>query len=397
MKKFFWVFVVFIICIAGGVSVYLANKNDERKDRIVVNGMENLTFMNETSEDHYLLFYPSDSRTSQEYTLVKEVSQTGEVIKEYEIKDDSFRRMSTHQKPTDPNNLYISFFGEAVIENWYYTYDIQKRTFKKVDLSYFKYDTGVDHIMHYGPDVLLQNLVSHKTGDQNLNMETGAFQMSITNDTEKKSYETEYNLIPAWSPLLELGNKIVFAGSGEENDQGVDKGAVGLIDRKTSKIDYIDFSPKSTQFYPVYGTQDHAYIIGNEGKMFVLNQDLTYKEYNIFKSLPAQDYYFLESSGTLLVDKEKALHFVASEQDGPILGLLSFKGEPSFSPINKSYIRSDMSYRLLYQDTKQGEIYLIESDGEEKGNLLVIDNKTFDLVHKIPIEHDHLLDFVVKR
>ncbi|OMP68453.1 hypothetical protein [Domibacillus epiphyticus] len=388
---------VLIVCILGSVSAYLAAKSSEQKKRVVVNGVENLAFMNEIPEDHYLLFYPSDVRASQEFVLVKEVSETGEIIKEYEVHDDAFRRMKVHQKPANPNELYISFFGEAVIENCYYTYDTQKRTFKKVDLAYFKYDTGVDHIMHYGPDVLLQNLVSHKTGDQNLNEETGNFQMSITNDTEQKSYETEYELIPLWSPLLELGNKIIYAGIGEEDNQGVAKGAIGLIDRKTGQTIYMDFGQKSSQFYTVYGTENHAYIISNEGKMFVLNQDLTFKEYDTFKSVPAQDSYFTDSGGNLLIDQDRALHFVYSEQNGPTLGLLTFKGEPAFSPMNKSYIQPDMNYRILYQDTEQGEIYMVESDGEEKGNLLVIDSKTFDLVHKISIEYDHLLDFVVKR
>lgn len=397
MKKFFWVFVVLFISTVVSVSAYLANQSDEQKNRIVVNGIENLTFMNEISEDHYLLFYPSDSRTSQESTLVKEVAKTGKTIKEYEVYDDTIRRINVHQKPTNPNELYISFFGEAVIENWYYMYDIQKRSFKKVDLPYFKYDTGVDHIMHYGPDVLLQNLVSHKTGDQNLNEETGNFQMSITNDTEQKSYETNYKLVPLWSPLLELGNKIIYAGNGEENNLGAAKGAIVLIDRKTSETVYMDFGQKSSQFYTVYGTENHAYIISNKGKMFVLNQDLTFKEYDTFKSVPAQDSYFTDSSGTLLIDQDRALHFVYSEQDGPVLGLLSLKGEPTFSPMDKPYIQSDMNYRILYRDTQQGEIYMIESDGEEKGNLLVIDHKTFDLVYKIPVEYDHLLDFVVKK
>ena len=90
-----------------------------------------------------------------------------------------------------PIDYIISLFGEAVVEDWYYTYDLSKQKFQKVPLTYFQHNVGVNHIMHYGPDVLFNTIASHKTGDQDYNSQTGDFKMSISNYTEKNSYETE--------------------------------------------------------------------------------------------------------------------------------------------------------------------------------------------------------------
>lgn len=379
------------------ISVYTIHKSNNISKRIVINDIESFNPKKESSEDHYLLFYPADTRTSQKNTLVKEVLPTGEAVKEYEIRDDEFRRMFIHQKPNNINQLYISFFGEAVLENWFYTYDINKRKFKKIDLDYFKFDVGVDHIKHYGTDILFQSIVSHKTGDQNTN-EKDQFNMSISDYTTKKSYETEYGHEAGWSPLLQFSDKIIYAGSGQVNDVGYAVNAfVGLIDLKTGKVEYMKFDKESTGYYPVYTTEKNAYIISDQGNLFVLDTDLNYKTYTIFKDLSPQDSYYNED-GSLLLDKEKALYIISNEESDTTLGILSFNDKPSFSVLNKNYINKKMTYRILYQDTMKEEIYLIESDNtdEDNGNIIVIDSKNFDLVNKIPIEDDYLLDFVVK-
>ena len=81
-------------------------KHSEASTRSVINGIENFTVEKVGADDHYYLFYPADHRVSQGFTLVKEVSNTGEVIKEFEIKDEDFRRAAIHQKPNDSNRLY---------------------------------------------------------------------------------------------------------------------------------------------------------------------------------------------------------------------------------------------------------------------------------------------------
>jgi hypothetical protein len=400
MKKILLLVITTIVVLVMIIFKYPFKNVDGTSERIVINGIENFNPGADRSgtNESFLLFYPADSRVSQGTTLVKEVTTAGVVMKEYEIKDDEFRRMEIHQKPSEINKLYISLFGEAVINNWYYTYDIDQQQFKKVDIDFFNYDVGVDHIKHYGPDVLFQTIVSHKTGDQNYDPETGLFNMSISNYSTEKSYETEYGYPPNWSPLLQLGDTVIYAGNGQVNDDGIAENAfVALINDQTGLVEYTNFDRQSTEFFPLYATDDHAYIIGNAGKIFVLDKNNNYSTYEPFKDLPPQEYYYnIDGFGTLLISDGVVLHYIYSENSGITLGLLSLNGEPTFIPLDKSYIDKENSYRLLYQDTKKEEIYLLESTSNNDGNLLVINNQSFDLVHKIPIEYEYLLDFVIK-
>ncbi|PJN88081.1 hypothetical protein [Bacillus sp. mrc49] len=157
----------------------------ESTQRIVVNGIGNFNPVPSNGKN-YLLFYPADLRVSQKNTIVKEVTNQGDIVREYEIKDRDIRRMSFHQKPNDINKLYISFFGEATIDNYYFTYNIKEKKFTKVNLNYFEHKVGVDHIIHYGDDILFQTLVSHKTGEQNVNLENNEFNVSISDYSIKK-------------------------------------------------------------------------------------------------------------------------------------------------------------------------------------------------------------------
>ncbi|MEH7123125.1 hypothetical protein V7149_06125 [Bacillus sp. JJ1503] len=399
MKRKLLFVAIITILIGFMITIYTWNKSSDNSNRIVVKGIENFSPKIEgPEEDRYLLFYPADPRTSQSFTLVKEVSITGEVLKEYEIRDNQFFRMEIHQKPNEINQLYVSFFGAAAIDNWFYTYDIDQRKFKKVNLTYFNYDVGVDHIKHFGQDVLFQTNVSHRTGDQNTN-EDNQFNMSISNFSREKSYETEYGYPPNWSPLLQLGEKIIYAGNGQVNDEGIaDQAFIGIIDSQNESVEYTNFNKQSTEFYPLYAKENQAYIIGNYGKLFIINKDGDYKTYEPFKELPPQSFYYkIEGGGTLLLNEEAALHSVYNESSGTTLGLLSFKEKPTFTVLDKDYIKKENSYRLLYQDINKQEIYLLETDGEKHGNLLVLDNHSFDLVHKIPVDYEYLLDFVIKK
>ncbi|MFN7250331.1 MAG: hypothetical protein ACK4M9_05995 [Anaerobacillus sp.] len=400
MKKKLLLVITTIVVLVMILFNYLFNNVDVNSERIVVNGIENFnpTADRSGTKESYLLFYPADSRVSQGATLVKEVTTDGEVMKVYEIKDDEFRRMEIHQKPNEINKLYISLFGEAVINNWYYTFDIDQQRFNKVDIEYFNYDVGVDHIKHYGPDVLFQTIVSYKTGDQNYDPETGLFNMSISNYTTEKSYETEYGYPPNWSPILQSGDTVIYAGNGQVNDAGIAENAfVALINSQTGLVEYTNFDRQSTEFFPLYATDEYAYIIGNAGKIFVLDNENNYSTYEPFNDLLPQDYYYnIDGFGTLLISDGVVLHYLYSETAGITLGLLSLIGEPTFTPLDKSYIDKDNSYRILYQDTINEEIYLLESTSNNDGNLLVINNQSFDLIHKIPIEYEYLLDFVIK-
>ena len=231
------VIVVLIITIAFCLVFKLPNLN--KTEDIVINGIEN--FHPERSDEvTYLLYYPSDVRVSQNETYVMEVNLKGEMIKRYKIIDDDFRRMKIHQKPNDLNKLYISLFGETKIDNYFYTYNILDNEIKKITLNYFDYEVGVDHIMHYGEDILFQTIASHKTGTQNIKEDTMEFNVSISNYSQEKSFETEYGSPTSWTALLGFNNRILYgtAGKYDENDKLITSG-MGIIDLENQTVRYI--------------------------------------------------------------------------------------------------------------------------------------------------------------
>ena len=397
MNKKLGLSVLSIVVIASVIVFFqVFKKHSEASTRIVINGIENFIVETAGADEHYYLFYPADHRVSQGFTLVKVVSTTGEVIKEFEIKDEDFRRAAIHQKPNDPNRLFISLFGEAVVEDWYYTYNLSERKFHKVPLTYFEHNVGVNHIMHYGPDVLFNTIASHKTGDQDYNTKTGDFKMSISNYTQKKSYETEWGHAPDWSPILQFNNNFIYAGSGQVNDAGIPENTfVAIADPALETAKYMNFDRKAAEFAPIFTTNENAYILANTGELFVMNKDLSYETYEPYKDLPKQDLYY-NASQFLMVNEELALQGL--QHDGKtMLGLLTLSEEPQFTILEKDYLNPTNSYKILYQDYPNKRIYIIEGGSDDKdGNLLVIDNTNFDLIHKIPIDYHYLLDMIIK-
>lgn len=130
MKKMILISLLSILILSSGWVTYIVYSDYKKEEQYIhVNGIENfLPDIEQESFGNYLLFYPSDWRTSQDFTLVKEVTTSGDVIKQYKIMDDEFRRMTPHQRPHLPNQLFISFFGDTLIDNFYFTYDIQNST-----------------------------------------------------------------------------------------------------------------------------------------------------------------------------------------------------------------------------------------------------------------------------
>lgn len=225
---FLWMALLITGLIISAFSIF---RNTEYENRTIINGIENFEPKPSKKRGNFLLFYPADPRVSQESTIVKEVTKKGEIVREYAIKDSDFGRMLIQQKPNDLNKLYISFFGDATIDNYFFTYDIAKRKFNKVNLEYFRYPVGVAHIQHYGEDTLFQTIVSHKTGDQNIDQKTKEFKMSISNYSIKKSIETEYGFVPKWTPLLGFNNKLFYGTSGEVKEkETMEYPGIGIID-----------------------------------------------------------------------------------------------------------------------------------------------------------------------
>lgn len=376
----------------------------EKPERVVIDGIENFRYEKEGNENRYLLFYPADWRVSQDYTLVKEVMSDGEVVKEYEIHDPDFRRMFIHQKPTEIDTLYISLFGEAVIQNWFYTYDVKEKSFKQMPIQYFEYETGVNHIMHFGSDILFNTIVSHKTGDQDVIPETAQFKVSFSNFTKQKSYETEYGREPSFTPILQFNGKLIYTGHGNAADleDGIpDQRFVGFIDEETGERYYKNFGFDSeVMFSPFYATEEYAYIIAETGELIVIDVNFNETIYKPFDDISYLGHYHIEDGGSFLfIDKELALftHYDHDENQN-IIGLLSFNGDPTFTMLDKNYINESSYYRFLYQDVHESVVYLIERKMDSNdGYLLIINNETFDLIERIPIEYEHLLDMVIKQ
>lgn len=356
---------------------------------IRVNGIEQFSPETLESEGHYLLFYPADYRFSQEFTLVKEVTNTGEVVKQYRIFDNDFGRMAPHQKPNDINQLYISFFG-GIGGEYYFTYDIQQNRFKKVDLGYFDYKVGMDHIRHYGDDVVFQTLASHKTGDQ-------GFYSSISNVTTQQSLETDYLRSPHSSPLLDFNGKVLYGTLGIVEDDEYEYHGLAVADLHNESIKYETFGTDNISLIPLFSTTDYAYIMGDNGKMYVYDQDFQFKIYEPFKHLPRQDDYDTSGNRQLALDEDRILYCLNDGNDKYSLGVFHLNDEPVFELFNKDFSNTDRWYEPLYQNVEEKEIYVKEmSNTKKKNHIIVLDSDSLELKAKFPVRDNHLLDFVVK-
>ncbi|GIN73085.1 hypothetical protein J14TS2_35600 [Bacillus sp. J14TS2] len=383
---FFWA-ILFVL-------VIFFNEHSGKK-MITVKGIEN--FMSEAmgKSGHYLLFYPADQRVSQEMTLIKEVTKTGKDIQQYKIIDNDFRRMNIQQKPTDFNQLFISFYGEPVVDNFYYTYDIENKQFKKSNLDYFDYEVGVDHMQHFGDDVLFQTIVSHKTGEQNTNFDTGEFNISISNATTQESFETEYGHVPKWTPILSFAGKMIYGVSGRINakDQYENSG-IAIIDLTNETVEYESFATDSIDLAPIYASNEHAYIMGSNGNLYVYDKEFHYTSYSPFENLFKQAEYEVNEAEQLALDDKRILYCLPIDEEGDTLGILSLRKEPMFEPLAE-ISQPGNTYRLLYQDKGNKEIYIIERNDKEE-NMIVLDRKNLHIKSKFPVENAHLLDFIIK-
>jgi len=405
-RPYLFITILFIL-LASILFITIKLLSRDQTDRLVVEGIESFSYDRTEGENRYLLFYPADWRVSQSFTLVREVTSDGEIVDEYEIHDEDFRRMSIHQKPTDMNTLYLSMYGEATIDNWFYTFDIEKGSFKKMPIHYFTHEAGVNHIKHYGKDVLFNTVVSHVTGDQDLDPLTGQFKMSFSNFTTEESFETDLGREPSSRPVLQFNGKLIYSGDGStaELDEGyLDQRFVAFVDEETGVRKYTNFGfDPYVSFAPIYANQDYAYILAETGELIVLDGNFKEQIFRPFKEFASanNNYSFEDRDNYLMIDEERALFIVYDfETDLNTFGILAFGEEPSFNLLEKDYINRSSYYRLLYQDPVQGIIYVLErNEGfpDEDGMLLIIDSDTFDLVDEVPVKYQYLLDMVIRR
>ena len=397
LKKILLIITITAMIIA--VIVIYNQKNSNYKTDEVIYGIENFNEIKKKKTDSYLLIYPADNRVSQNNTIVKEVSKKGEIIYQYEIVDDFFRRSFLHQKPNNNNILYMSSYGEAKIENWYYTYDITNKNFKRVSIPYFEFDTGVNHIQHYGEDIVFETIVSHLTGDQNYNENKG-FKVSISNFSKQKSFETDYGYSPNWSRLIEQNNKIFYSTNAPFDNQSV-LSYIAVLNEYTSNINYVNFHNDNEILEVAYLSNNQIYIIGGLGNLYVLNEDLSYDEYRIFDDcfdIINTGFTYFNSRSALMLNENTAIHEIYNiDLNEYILGTITFSETPSFTPLNFDYINRNYQHRVLYNDNINNIIYIIESNNYDVDDayLIVLNNQTLELIDKIPVDYSNLIDMVV--
>lgn len=391
IKLILIVFIFFII-ICGYYLFYSKNQNF-----IEIDGIENFKpndLIDTNLGNNYFLYYPSDIRVSQDYTLIKQVDNNGNVINKYKVYDDKFRRVAVNQKLSDRDNLYLSLFGEAVLENWFYTFNLSNNTFNRVDLDYFNYDVGVDSIKHQGNDILFSTIATHTTGDQQYNEEKDSFKVSISNFTTKKSYETSYDYIPTSGGLITFDNKIAYSAMcADENDK---KGIV-FID-ENEELTFFSFDEIEDESLSLILSDDtNLYLLSSENKLIILNKNLEYEIFDISKNFENYRY-----NSSLVLDENNILVSLSninrgsSKNDSTILGVLKLKPNIEFNIIDNYKTKMGSSYRLKYMD-KNGNIFIVESNEEDKGNVIILDYKNnFKIKNIIPVSYPHLLDLVIE-
>ena len=359
----------------------------------IINGIENFEISNISyQKESYLLMYPADSRVNQNQTIVKQTLSSGEIIHEYRIVDDKFRRIDAHQKPNRSDIVFLSNFGEPIIENQFYTYNISTKKFKKIDIPYFNDDIGVDNIIHYGEDTLFLTLTSHKTGDQVVNLETGDFKLSISNFSSEQSYESEWGYVPGALPILKLENKILFTALRKYDLPS----CIGIIDEESNKITYTNCGDESVSLQTMYSNDKYAYVIDTNGKMYVIDKNLNYTVFSPFKNFSNGNYsYSLDDGAIMLEDDLMLIQILDRESNTYIVGMLTFNERPEFTVIDRDYLDKEVFLKILSYDSSNKEVYLVEMK-DKNSNLLVVDSQTLNLKVKIPIEYPHLLDFVIK-
>jgi hypothetical protein len=401
IRKSWLVFVFAFLFIV--ITAIFVNKNsgDKKETSKVLYGIESFNEIKKKHKDSYLVIYPKDSRYSQDITVVREISPQGKQIAKYDIVDNNFNRAIFFQKPNNKNLLYVSFFGEPVLDNFYYTYDIRNRKFAKVDIPYFNLDVGVNHIMHYGENVVFNTIASHITGDQRYDEEEESFITSISNYDKKYSIETEYNHVPTWSSLINIDNKIIFTVLSSKSYEEV-KSYVAIVDEEKSKISYMNFGNLNERMYTAYLSNKQTYIIGEFGNLYVLNEDLTYKSFRIFDNYTGSNfesyYTYYDSDSSLMLDEKTAFHEIYNfDLKKYILGFIHLdKENPTFEPFEPNFLDSNSPHELLYCDEYNNRLYIHErTEKSENGYIVVIDSKTFELIDKFPVKYDSFVDMVV--
>lgn len=376
----------------------LSERQTESQNEVTVSKIskiENFKFPDGNGDDTYYVLYPADSRIEENKSLIKEIDESGKVLKEFLINDSDFRRINIFQKPTQPNILYGSLFGEPKIDDYFYTFDLEKKVFEKKKNEYFKYPVGIGSLNHYGSDILFQTLVSHKTGEQNYDEKTQSFSVSISNYDSKQSFETELGHVPSNGPLLLVNNKVMYGSLGYvDSDLKRHNGDLAIIDLDKQSVTYETFEKLQEGLFPIFSNKQSAYVLSESGTLYVTNGDGDYREFYPFKDIVNDVYYHPEALDSLALDDNSLILSVLIDEQ-ITLGHLQLEDDPSFTIIKNEDLIDSSNIKILYQDFVNRQIYMV-LEKNEKSFVLIIDSLNFKTISKIPIQDGYLVDFVVK-
>lgn len=346
----------------------------------------------ELVNNHYYLFYPSDSRTTQNYTYVTELDNNGEIVQNYKITDDKLSRFQPFQNPLSPDVIYLKKFGEPTLEASFFEYELTSNRFTEKQFDYFNFDLGITNFFTYGENMILTTIVSHKTGEQNIT-DSGDFQVSISNVNTKETIELPYKSVPMTTVNLFYKNKAIYMTAGyladEEKELFENKG-IGIVNFSDSSIQFLNPEKgDNNQYWSIYSDEDYFYVFGDSGTLYQFSEDFSFKKMNSLKKY--KDIQLTDEVNPMYLSNHDMLYTFYND-DKPIVGVLSLK-DYTFKEIDLGEI-DDIDF--LYQNKNKSEIYL-KSFKDEKGSLIVLDNKKFKIKKEIPIKYPLALDFVIHK
>lgn len=202
------------------------------------------------------------------------------------------------------------------------------------------------------------------------------------------------------TPILQFENKLIYgtAATLGEDDEYEEHG-IAIVDMEEDVVQYETFGTDRVGFALLFATNEHAYILGDNGYMYVFDQNFHYKIYEPFKHVFNQDYYHVIESEQLVLDENRILYsFRGTGGDEQYaLGIIHLNEEPVFEIFNEAFANTESWYELLYQNVDENEIYVKEMSNTKKNNhVIILDSDSLEIKVKFPVDYNHLLDFVVK-
>lgn len=392
MKKYIKTLILLSILIIVFYLIFSIKKDNKF---IEFNNIENFkpnNLIDKNIQDNYFLYYPSDMRVSQSFTLIKQIDNKGNLINSYKIFDNNINRFNIHPKIEDKENLYLSFYPPN-LNNTFYKFDLSNNTFNKINLDYINSNVGIENIKHQGNDILFSTMSEYTKEEEKYNTENFSFKTSISNFTTKQFYDFPYGYtINLQSNLLNFNNNIVCSVIDENN-----KNVLAFLNESGNFKIFTFPEIENEYLYLISCDNDTLYLITSNNKLIKLNKDLKYKITEFNKNYPN---YLYDSS--LLLDENNILISLvnsdkkSSKNNKTILGILTIKPNIKFTPINTFETNKGSIYKFQYMN-KYNNIFIIEDKQNDKGNVIILDyNNNFNIKNKIPILYPHLLDLIVE-